>query len=488
VISYKFKLHSKAKEEGFLGDKITKHLLLYNRLVDLGNRFYKRYKKILRSKTIHKYLQMKKHDPSWDYILKGLNAWAVQQTVRRRDEAFDRFFKYLKKKKKNSNVKPKESPPDKHRVHGEGSFKLAKGCGWRLVDGGVQVGRLWNNFGVPKDVHTYRFFGNREILGTIKNAVFKRDRCGDFWCIITTDHTSYRYLAPTGRIGGFDYSQEHFFVSDDGRTWDIPKVLLEHFDELSKVNHKMHKAKDGSGNRKRLVAKRARLYRKITNIRKELHYALAWKMCREYDVLCFEHNNYEEMYDPKRVVDGHRVSKKQRIRLRALAPASFITILKEVAKKAGRNLFFADQHFASSQICSNCGHVNKAVKKLRVRKWTCLKCGTKHDRDINAAKNLVKEFERTAGGASSVATQEGTETAKETYWNRIRKSALVKRAAGAGEKSPCPQIHQVADADKADETVEKCPELYTDAVTVQIKKEEEKKHDCGQKIGLKPPD
>ena len=100
----------------------------------------------------------------------------------------------------------------------------------------------------------------------------------------------------------------------------------------------------------------------------------------------------------------------------------------------------------------------------------------------------MKEFERTAGGASSVATQEGTEPAKETYWNRIRKSALVKRAAGAGEKSPCPQSHQVADADKADETVGKCPELYTDAVTVQSDKGDEEKHDCWQRIGLKPPD
>lgn len=436
MISYKFKLHSKAKEEGFLGDKITKHLLLYNRLVDLGNRFYKRYKKILRSKTINKYLQMKKHDPSWDYILKGLNAWAVQQTVRQRDEAFDRFFKYLRKKKKNPNVKPKESPPDKHRVHGEGSFKLAKGCGWRLIDGGVQVGRLWNNFGIPKDVHTYRFFGKREILGSIKNAVFKRDRCGDYWCIITTDHTSYRFLAPTGKIGGFDYSQEHFFVSDDGRTWDIPAALEKRLDEIRKVSAKMRKAKEGSHNRERWRKRLARLFRKIKNQRKEIHYELAWRMCKEYDVLCFESNDFADMHLSKRVVDGHRVSRKQRQRLQALAPASFITILKEVAKKSGRTLFFADQHFASSQICSNCGHTNKAVKKLRVRKWTCLKCGTKHDRDINAAKNLVKEYMRTAGGASSVATQECTETEKETYWNRIRKSAMVKRAAGAGGEIP----------------------------------------------------
>ena len=87
MISYKFKLHAKAKKEGYLDRQITKHVLLYNRIIELGDRFYKRYKKILRSKTINTYLIMKKKDPSWAHILEGLNAWAVQNTVRRRDDA-----------------------------------------------------------------------------------------------------------------------------------------------------------------------------------------------------------------------------------------------------------------------------------------------------------------------------------------------------------------------------------------------------------------
>ena len=406
---------------------------------------------------------MKKHDPSWE----------VQQTVRQRDEAFDRFFKYLKKKQKNPFIKPKESPPDKHKTHGDGSFKLAKGCGWKLVEGGVQVGRLWNNFGIPKDIHTYKFFGKREVLGEVKNAVFKRDRCGDYWCIITTTHTPFKHLPKTGEVGGFDFSQEHFFVGDDGRCWDIPAALEQNLDEVRRISLRMRKAKEGSGNRRRWRKKLARVFRKIKNQRKEYHYVLAWKMCQEYDILCFEDNDYAEMHLRKRVVNGHKVTRKQRQRLRALAPASFLTILKEVAKKADKTVFFADQHFASSQACSNCGHINKALKQLKVRKWTCLKCGAKHDRDVNAAKNLVKEFKRTVGGASSIETETKKESEKTTYWERIRKSSAVKRGAGSGEKSPCPRKPQVSCADKADGTEPKCPELYTDASsTVKIKEGE----------------
>lgn len=363
-------------------------------------------------------------------------------------------------------MKPIESPPCKHNTHREGSFKLPKGNGWKLLEDGILTGHLWNNNGRKKEVHTYKFFGNRPIDGEIKNVLFKRDSCGDFWCVITTTHSAQYKLPKTGKVGGFDFSQEHFFVGDDGRCWDITIASEELQKKLAFVTRRMHKAQEKGNNRKRWKDWRARLYRKIANIRREAHYALAWQLCREYDVMYFEDNDYQDMYDRKRVVEGHRVAKKQRLRLKALAPASFLKILSEVARKTGKTVFLAERFFASSQICSNCGHVNKAVKSLRIRKWRCIKCGEQHDRDINAAKNLVKEYHRTAGGASSVGTQTDKEAEKLTYWERIRKSAAVKRAAGSGEKSPCPQNLQAPDTHKADGAKAECPELYTDACTV----------------------
>lgn len=466
MFSYKFKLHSKAKKDGFLGNKITCHLMLYNRIVDLGERFYKRYHKILRSKTLNKYIVMKKHDPSWAYILDGLNAWAIQNTIRRRDEAFDKFFAYLKKKKKNPNVLPKESPPQKHRIHGEGSYKLAKGHGWRLIDGGIATGQMWNNYGRAKDIHTYKFFGKRKIEGNIKNAVIKRDAYGDFWCSITTTHNAYNPLPKTGKIGGFDYSQEHFFVSDDRRHWDIPIALDEKIAEIRKAGRKFRKAKEGSNNRKRYKDKFSRLYRRMAWRREAIHYELAWKMCREYDVMCFEDNDYAEMHQKGRIVDGHRVTRKQRRRVWALAPKSFFVILKEVAKKTGKTVFFANRYYASSQICSNCDFKNPKIKNQKIRRWKCPQCGAIHDRDVNAAKNLVKEYLRTVGGMPSIETKTDMRAEGSAYWARIRKSASVKRAAGLGEESPCPRKHEQREPEKAVKAVPEHPELYTDACTV----------------------
>jgi len=73
-----------------------------------------------------------------------------------------------------------------------------------------------------------------------------------------------------------------------------------------------------------------------------------------------------------------------------LAFGEFVKILKYQAEKFGVEVFKVDRFFASSQICGQCGEKNSEVKNLKIREWICPKCGAKHDRDINAAKNILK--------------------------------------------------------------------------------------------------
>lgn len=466
MISYKVKLHAKARNDGYLDDKITRYLRLYNRIVDISERFYKRYGRLLRTQTLSRYIVIKKKDPAWSFILEDLNSWAVQDTLRRRDEGLNRFFKYLKKREKNPNFRPKESPPQFHNSKGPGSYTLARGQGHKIEANTLVVGRLWNSNGREKDIREYKWFGNRQILGKEKKTTIMRDAYGDFWACITTDYNPSSPLPKTGKIGGFDFSPSRFFIGDDGRSWDIPLVLEEELEKLQYLRRRLDNAQKGSKNKKRWQKKLSSLWRHVTWRREAFHYQIAWQLCKEYDVLCFEDNDYADMRRKGRFINGRHVTKKERRHLVALSPATFIKIIKDVAKKTGKTVWLADRYFASSQKCSECGYINSSIKDPKIREWKCPKCGKVHNRDINAAKNLKQEYLRTVGGAPSIETKTDIKPARESYWERIRKSAARKRAAGLGEYSPRPRNH-ISKEKHILRSVTVCPELYTDATTVQ---------------------
>lgn len=126
-----------------------------------------------------------------------------------------------------------------------------------------------------------------------------------------------------------------------------------------------------------------RFYRHIVNSREDWQWKTARSILREYDIVCLEDLNMDGM---KRMW-GRKVSD--------LGFASFVNKMEYLAAKSGKEVRKVGRFFASSQTCHVCGYVNKATKGLKVREWTCPKCRTHHDRDVNAAKNIL------LGGTSS---------------------------------------------------------------------------------------
>lgn len=120
------------------------------------------------------------------------------------------------------------------------------------------------------------------------------------------------------------------------------------------------------------------ILRKEFNQRSDMHWKLARQLCRDYDVMVFE------------TLDLDKMERKYKKSINDFGFSAFLSILEYVSRQSGKTVMYADKYYPSSQLCSECGYKNPLLKDVGIRHWTCPCCGTAHDRDINAARNLCK--------------------------------------------------------------------------------------------------
>ena len=216
---------------------------------------------------------------------------------------------------------------------------------------------------------------------------------------------------------------------------------------MRKLDKKIGRCKDGSKNKERLYAQKRIIERHIRDARDDWQWKMAREMCRRFDVMCFEGLDLAEMGRKNKEKEKNMTPaengrmKKWRRKLRDYAPGAFIEKVKWIAKKTGKTVWIDDQWDATTQKCSGCGYKNTDLKDVKIRKWVCPVCGAVHDRDINAAKNVLAAYlrwkeeqskikakkdlkgsEKGAGGASSVDVGQSDEPVRASRWARIRKT------------------------------------------------------------------
>ena len=204
-----------------------------------------------------------------------------------------------------------------------------------------------------------------------------RDSLGDFYVYIVTDAKDFEVETRTGKSVGFDFGLKTFLTASNGKDIISPLFFAKNSTLIKNACKNLsHKVK-GSNNRRKAKLNLARLYKKSFNQRHDFHFKLARQLCLEYEIICIEDLNLKAMQR----LWGRKISD--------LAFSEFVNILKYQATKFGVEIIEVDRFFASSQICSNCGFQNSAVKDLKIREWICSQCGTRHNRDRNAAINIL---------------------------------------------------------------------------------------------------
>ena len=222
------------------------------------------------------------------------------------------------------------------------------------------------------------YFSNLNIQ-KIYNITIERSKTNKYYCSICVDAEQDEY-EHTGEVIGIDLGIKDLIIDSNGNKYQNPKYLNKVEKKIKHLNRLYSKKTKGSKNQEKARLKLATAYEKLSNKRKDNLHKITTKLIKENDIICIENLNVKGM------TKNHKLAK-------AIQDASFGTLVSMLKYKAAwhnRRIIEIGRFFPSSKLCSCCGH-RMQYMGLEVRNWTCPVCHSEHDRDINAAINIMNE-------------------------------------------------------------------------------------------------
>lgn len=367
--TYKFRIYDSKKNKS-LSQTIFHCSLAYNHCIALQKRFYKLYHGYIGANALQKHLTKLKRTEKFSY-LNLIPSQALQEIVQRIDKGYRLFFS--ERKKGNSKIRP----PSFKKAKKYKSFTL-KQCGYKYLGNnqtkiGKKVYKHCKDRGIPDNCK-------------VKNLTVKKDNLGKFWfCYSVIEEVDTKYIkSPEGKISGFDFGIKTFLTDDKGNKIEGPRFFKDSIKEIKKLNRSISRKNKGSKNQKKEYKKLARVHKRLSDKRSDFQWKLAHEMTNNHSVLFFETLDLQEMAkNHGRVVSDYGFG-------------DFLFKLQNLAIQKGKKVVFIDKWEPTTKKCNCCGWKNEELT-LKVRKWTCKSCGVEHDRDVNAAKNILSVGASTVG-------------------------------------------------------------------------------------------
>ena len=353
---YRYELKPNASQRILLAKHAGTARFAYNWALKRRIDQYEKDKKSTNAMAQHRELNaIKQTELPWMY---EVSKCAAQEALRDLDKAFRNFYRGLKGKRKIGFPRyRKKGIDDRFRLTGS-IHVLAKA---------VQLPRLGN----------LRLKEVPNTGGRILSASISRE--ADRWFVsLTTEQELPEPKPVIGEAIGIDVGLTAFAVGSDENKIISPKPLGRNLRRLKRLSKQHSRKVKGSKNRREMSFKLARLHRRVKNIRLDFLHKLSTKLAKTKSVIVVEDLNVSGL------IQNQRLS-------RHIADAgwgTFRNMLDYKCRWYGSELKMVPRFFASSKLCSNCG-AKKEKLALHERTWLCEACGAQHDRDINAAKNLL---------------------------------------------------------------------------------------------------
>ena len=365
----KIRLYPNKTQEQTLNKVLGCYRFVYNQMLARKQNAYKADKTNLKVTDLSKWFHgtlLKDDQYTW---LKEQNTKVMKQAIRQMDGAYQKFFKqhngfpkFKSKKDKQSALFPYEAI-SKRNTFETRHISLTtplKNIKFRCSD--LYFSRL------------------QKYNKNIRSATLSKTKSGNFFLsiLIEMKDTELKKFEHTNKQVGIDLGVKDFVITSDGEVFENKHFFKKEEKQIKKLQRQLSKKVKGSNNRKKTQIRIAKLFGRITNKKDAYIHYVANELLSYFDTIFMEDLNVQGM------LRNHHLAK-------AIQEVDFYKFKETLVNKAlvnDKQVVFIDRFYPSSKTCSVCGYKKRDLR-LSDREWACPKCGTKHDRDINAAVNIL---------------------------------------------------------------------------------------------------
>lgn len=362
--SYRIRAYPNGAQRRMLDQWFGASRWLWNTALGIRSEAYRHCGLKLTGIDLSKWLTQWKRTPGHEWLA-GVPATCLTQTLRDQDRAFSNFFA---KRARYPRFKAKRT-----------------GGALRFQD----VGSAWN-----RDILSLPKLGPLKLAEALPEVAkpdmvtLRQDAAGRYFVSFSAE-VEIAVLPVTGKVIGVDLGLTHLATLSSGEKIAAPKKYRVTLSKLRQQQRCLARRQKASKRRQRQKRRIAKIHARIADQRQYALHQLTTDLVRKYDVIAIEDLNVRAM--------------ARGMHSRSIHDAAFSEFRRQLEYKAnwyGRTVIACDRFFPSSKLCSRCGHRLDELR-LDVRQWTCPKCGTNHDRDVNAAQNLLTAAMRQLAGSDS---------------------------------------------------------------------------------------